>query len=148
MDAQPGQGVAGGRHVVLVADQAAEPAVRCVVDVEVGAVAVAPDQPLGEGGHELAVRAEQLAAGPNVGERVVERAAARFALVEADHDGRLRLAGRVRNAIPLRAADHHAVLEMVLVERGEGGAVGGSRVKVGVVGDPGFGEDDQGCAGR
>ena len=102
LDPQARKRVASGGHVVLVADQAAEPAALGRVDIEVRTIAVAPDEALGERRHELAVLAEQPAVVADVGERVVERAAGRVAFVDPDHHGGLRVPRGVGDARPLR----------------------------------------------
>ena len=61
------------RHVVLPADQAAEPAERRLDRAQPAAVALAPDEPLVVRRHELAVVERQLAVGRVVEQRVVER---------------------------------------------------------------------------
>ena len=61
------------RHVVLPADQAAEPAETRLDRLEAAAVALAPDEPLVIGGHELAVMEGELAGRRVVEERVVDR---------------------------------------------------------------------------
>src|SRR5205814_8154763 len=61
------------RHVVLPADQAAEPAEARRNRLEAAAAALAPDEPLVIGGHELAVMEGGLAGRRGVKERRVER---------------------------------------------------------------------------
>ena len=61
------------RHVVLPADQAAEPAEAGLDRVEAAAVALAPDEPLVVRRHELAVVEGELAGRRVVEERVVDR---------------------------------------------------------------------------
>ena len=74
------------RHVVLPADQPADPPERRFDDAQRGAVAHAPDGPLRASGHELAMLVGELAIGGQVQEGVVDRAAVRLPLLDADHE--------------------------------------------------------------
>ena len=87
---------AGERHVVLPADEAAEPAVGRLDRLEPAAVAGAPDEALVVRRHELAVLQRQVAVGPVEEERVVEGARVRrVALGHAGHEPDLVLAGEL-----------------------------------------------------
>ena len=99
------------RHVVLPADQPADLAELGVDDGQRAAVALAPDQPLGAGGLELAMLAQQRAVRPEVEQRAVERAAAELAVALDDADGQIGigLTGRGADGLRGRAGHLHGV---------------------------------------
>ena len=87
LDARLVEREAGERHVVLPADQAAEPAERRLDRAQPTPVALAPDEPLVVRRHELAVVERELALRRVVEERVVERARPlRVRLVDPDDE--------------------------------------------------------------
>jgi hypothetical protein len=81
IELEPGQ-----RHVVLPADESAQPPVRGVDDRQRGPVAHPPHGAFGTGGHELAMLAKQSAVRPELEDGVVNGGAVRFPLVDAHYD--------------------------------------------------------------
>ena len=87
LDARLVEREARERHVVLPADQAADPSERRLERPQAAPVALAPDEPLVVRRHELAVVERELARRRPVEQRVVERSRPlRVGLVDADDE--------------------------------------------------------------
>ena len=98
---------AGERHVVLPADQAADPAERGRDRAEPAAVALPPDEALVVRRHELAVVQRELAGGREGQQRVVERRPGPLGvdLVDADDEPDAVLLRRRTHPVDVRAGD-------------------------------------------
>jgi hypothetical protein len=88
------------------------------VDLQVGAVAHAPDEPLGVGRYQLAVPTQQPAVGVEVHDRVVDGAAVRLALVDPHHEVDAGGAGGSGQALGHRAGHDHRLLQQPQVPGG------------------------------
>ena len=112
------------RHVVFEADEAAERPEGRPEHPEVVGIPAAPEDPLLVRGHQLAVAAEDLAVGAEKQHGVVERLRARTVvlLVQPDHRGEPRRAGRAAELLGLRPGDPHRLLverdDRLLPDRG------------------------------
>src|SRR5207248_179594 len=116
LDARLVQRYARERHVVLPADEAAEPAETGLDRTETATVALAPDQALMVRGHELAVVEGELAGRRVVEERVVDRPRPLWLyLVDAGDDPDPELLRRRSDAPLGRGAD----CDRLLREAGE-----------------------------
>ena len=104
LDSRLVQREAGKRHVVLPADQPADPPDRRRERAQAAAVSLAPDEPLVVRRDELAVVQRKPAVRPVVQKRVVERSRPlRVALVHAGDEPNLVLACNRAEAIRVRA---------------------------------------------
>ncbi len=106
--------------------------------MEAGAVAHAPDEAFGDGGHELAMDAQDAAVRPEVGERVVEAAfGVGVALVDAKNDVGPGLLRRRADLLRGRGGD----FDRVLMELQPG--VGAAHIPERVGWNPGLRKDDE-----
>ena len=95
--------------------------------LQVRAVAHPPHQPLPARGHQLAVLAKHTAIRPEVDDRVVDGAAAWFALVHTDRDVGLRALGRLAYGLGGRAGHFDGLVQEHLVQLTERALPGGAR---------------------
>jgi len=100
------------RHQVLAADQPAQAADVGVEHHQVVGVALAPEQTLGEGRHQLAMAPHHRTVGREEDQAVVDRAdcGPRIHLVAAQHDVDPRLARGVRDALGVFAGHDQRVV--------------------------------------
>ncbi len=100
----------GQRHVVLPADQPADPAERRVHHAQRGPVAHAPHRPLGPGRDQLAVPAGERAVGRDVQHGVVDRPAVLLTLLHPDDQPGPVLTGDSAELLGGRPGHHDGVL--------------------------------------
>ena len=106
VEVEPGQW-----HVVLPADQPAQPAQRGGDRAQGRPVAPGPHGALGPGGHELAVPVDELTGGGEVEQRVVDGRAGGFALLDPHDEPHRVLAGDRAEAVGRRPGHDDGVLD-------------------------------------